>query len=381
MNVIMNRRDFIKISMDAVKGLVLSPFLFSTKNIFAQDIAPPDMLTSASLEEMAGQMLMVGIKGDWGARNPGVLKWIAPGAVILYQHNVVSKTQLKNLTRDINNYLKDRGAAPAFIAIDHEGGRVNRLPHNEFTAFSPNAHYGKKGDVKAVEKEAQIMAQQLLEVGITMNLAPVVDVVTNPKNVDIGNRSYSAKPETVTQLAKIFIEMSIKSGMFVTAKHFPGYGPIAKNPHKDLPIVKIPREKWEKVHLPPFEEVIKINVPAIMTGHVIYTELQAAKQKVAATLSQEIITGILREKLQYQGLIMTDDLEMGAIIKSYSPEKSAYAAVMAGNEMLLYCHSANAQRKAFRSLVNRAKDDENLRAKVVSAYGKIKVLKTAYGII
>lgn len=362
-------------------GTLLSPFLFSAKNIFAQDVVLPYVPNPASLEEMAGQMLMVGIKSDWSVKAPGVLKWLTPGAVILYQHNVVSKTQLKNLTSDINNYLKYRGATPAFISIDHEGGRVNRLPQNEFTAFPPNAQYGKKINVAGVAKEAQIMAQQLLEAGITMNLAPVVDVVTNKQNVDIGNRSYGAKPETVIKLAKVFIEESMKSGMFVTAKHFPGYGPIAKNPHHVLPVVKIPRDKWEKVHLPPFVEMIKINVPAIMTGHVIYTELQAAKQKVPATLSQEIVTGILREQLGYKGLIMTDDLEMGAIAKKYTADKSAYEAVMAGNEMLLYCHSENAQRKAFRSLVNRAKEDPALHEKITSAHEKIKALKTAYKIV
>ncbi len=371
----MNRRGFLKASLQVTGGTLLSPFLFFSKSIFAQDA----VITNAPLEEMVGQMLMVGIKSGWGAKNPGALKWISPGAVILYQHNVVSKKQLKQLITDIQNFLKDKGASPAFIAIDHEGGRVNRLPQNEFTAFPPNAHYGKKLNVAGVAKEAKIMAEQLLEVGITMNLAPVVDVVTNKKNVDIGNRSYGSKPETVIKLAKVFIEESMKAVMFVTAKHFPGYGPIAKNPHHDLSVVKISYDEWSKTHLPPFEEAIKLNVPAIMTGHVIYANLQT--KKLPASLSQEIVTGILREELGYQGLIMTDDLEMGAITKSYTPGKSAYAAVMAGNEMLLYCHSENAQRKAFRSLVNKANEDAALHEKITSAHKKIKALKTAYKVI
>ncbi len=360
--------------------MLFSPFIKFT-DVYAQDIAPAEILTPATLEEMVGQMLMVGIKSGWSAKTPGVLKWISPGAVILYKYNIISKQQLKQLTTDINNYLKDKGAPPAFISIDHEGGRVNRLPQNEFTVFPPNAYYGKKLNAAGVAKEAKIMAEQLLEVGITMNLAPVVDVVTNKQNVDIGNRSYGAKPETVIKLAKVFIEESQRYGMFVTAKHFPGYGPIAKNPHHVLPVVKTPRDGWEKTHLPPFQEVISINVPAIMTGHVIYTELQTEKIKVPATLSYEIVTGILRDELGYQGLIMTDDLEMGAIAKKYTADKSACEAVMAGNEMLLYCHSENAQRKAFRALVNKAKDDAALREKITSAHEKIKALKTAYKII
>lgn len=377
----MNRREFFKTSLQLAAGTLLAPFIFSSNKLFAQDVVPPEILKPASLEEMVGQMLMVGIKADWSVNNPGVLKWISPGAVILYKHNVVSRKQLKQLTSDINNFLKDKSAPPAFISIDHEGGRVNRLPQNEFTAFPPNVQYGRKGNAMAVANEAKVMAGQLLEVGITMNLAPVVDVVTNKQNVDIGNRSYGTKPETVIKLAKVFIEESMKSGMFVTAKHFPGYGPIANNPHHVLPVVKISYAEWEKTHLPPFAEAIKINVPAIMTGHVIYTELQKEKVKAPATLSQEIVTGILRENLQYQGLIMTDDLEMGAITRKYTADKSAHAAVMAGNEMLLYCHSENAQRKAFRSLVNKAKEDPDIYAKIASAHEKIKALKTAYHIV
>lgn len=377
----MKRRDFLRNSLMLTAGSLFSPFLLSSRNSFAQDVVPAEILTPASLEEMAGQMLMVGIKSGWSTKSPGVLKWISPGAVILYKHNVVSKGQLKQLTADINIYLKDKGAPPAFISIDHEGGRVNRLPTGEFTAFPPNAQYGKKLNAAGVAKEAKIMAEQLLEVGITMNLAPVVDVVTNKQNVDIGNRSYGAKPETVIKMSKVFIEESMKAGMFVTAKHFPGYGPIAKNPHHVLPVVKTSVAEWEKTHLPPFAEAIKINVPAIMTGHVIYTELQKEKVKVPATLSKEIVAGILREKLQFQGLIMTDDLEMGAITKKYTADKSAYAAVMAGNEMLLYCHSENAQRKAFRSLVNKAKEDASLHEKITTAREKIKALKAAYKIV
>lgn len=364
----MNRKSFLKTSFNISKAIVLSPIISSLKkplSVFADK--------SFSLETMVGQILMIGIKDDWSYKNPGVLKWISPGAIILYQRNISSKKQLKVLTKDLKIFVKDKCGITPFISIDHEGGRVNRLPKNEFTAFPSNSYYGKNFDVEGIRKEAKIMAQQLLEVGININLAPVVDVISNSKNSDIAGRSYSSDPKIVTELAKTFIEESIKNQMLVTAKHFPGYGAISENPHNYLPTVNISYEQWSKIHLLPYLTAIKSNVPAIMTGHVIYTNLE--NKKIPTSLSFEIITKILKEKLNYNGLIMTDDLEMGAITKLYSPEQSAINAVMAGNDMLLFCHSETAQRKAFRGLVNYAKQSTELQNRIYNSFMKIRNLK------
>jgi len=238
---------------------------------------------------------------------------------------------------------------PPFIAIDHEGGRVNRLKFRPFTIYPSNGDMAHKANaLQAVRREGRTMAAELMAAGIQVNLAPVMDVTTNPHNTDIGTRSYGGDTRLVQQLGVGFIESGLTAGGFLTAKHFPGYGPIAENPHEYLPTVDISREEWEAVHLPPFVAAIQAGVPSFMTGHVVYPALDPSR--TPASLSKAITTDLLRGRLGFRGLIMTDDLEMGAITRGYGVPKASLMALNAGADMLLICHSEARQRATIKHL-------------------------------
>ncbi|MGD9518893.1 MAG: glycoside hydrolase family 3 N-terminal domain-containing protein [Armatimonadota bacterium] len=302
-----------------------------------------------SLRQKLGQVMMVGIPEGWSASNPGILGDITPGAVILYKRNISSKAQLVSLIHRLQMVVARRTDVKTFIAIDHEGGRVNRLPISSFTSFPPNRTVGGRGDALTfVQGEARVMARELLAVGIYMNLAPVVDVCTNPDNPDIKDRAYGADTARVSQLGSAFIRAAGGEGLLVVAKHFPGYGPIGRNPHKGLPVVHLSAASWEKVHKPPFQAAIDAEVPGMMTGHVVYTALDASG--VPASLSRTITTDLLRRKMGFRGMILTDDLEMGAITSNYDVGQAAVRAMNAGADILLVCHTQQAQQRVTQAL-------------------------------
>jgi len=308
-------------------------------------------LAAMSVRHKAAQTLMVGLPGDWSPKNPGILGEVPVGAVILYKRNVVSARQLRILISEIAAVQARLSDVRPFIAIDHEGGRVNRLPSPEFTPYPSNRRVAKMPNAEdAVREESATMARQLLDAGIDINLAPVVDVCTNPKNADIGDRSYGPDPSLVQRLGSAFIRSGTASGSFLVAKHFPGYGPIGANPHDELPVVDITRERWEQVHCPPFQSAIEAGVPGIMIGHVLYSALDSSG--MPASLSRTITTELLRDDIGFRGLIMTDDLEMGAIQNRYGAAKAAVLALEAGADMVLLCHTPSRQRAALSTIVD-----------------------------
>lgn len=310
------------------------------------------MLSRMTLEEKIGQMLMVGIPAGWTGKNSNILGNIKVGGVILFKRNISSKAQLKNLTAKLQNMAKQSETLPLFIAIDHEGGRVNRLPRNGFTAFPFPLYISKTGDIEKVKTMGKVMARELLSVGIHINLAPVVDVISNSASSIIGNRSFGQDPAVVSLFASAFIQEAQQNGLLTVAKHFPGYGPVAKDPHNYLPFVNISYGQWQNTHLPPFLSAMQAGVDGIMSAHVVYPALD--ESKTPASLSKTILTGLLRTQLAYNGLILTDDMEMGAIGKHYGIGQAAIQAVLAGNDMLLICHSPAKQRKVFHSLLGAA---------------------------
>jgi len=296
-----------------------------------------------------GQTLMVGIREGWSSKKPGLLGEVPVGAVILYARNTGSAAHVKDVIAQIRAVQARLTDIPPFIAIDHEGGRVNRLKFRPFTIYPSNGDMAHKANaLQAVRREGRTMAAELMAAGIQVNLAPVMDVTTNPHNTDIGTRSYGGDTRLVQQLGVGFIESGLTAGGFLTAKHFPGYGPIAENPHEYLPTVDISREEWEAVHLPPFVAAIQAGVPSFMTGHVVYPALDPSR--TPASLSKAITTDLLRGRLGFRGLIMTDDLEMGAITRGYGVPKASLMALNAGADMLLICHSEARQRATIKHL-------------------------------
>jgi len=253
---------------------------------------------------------------------------------ILFRRNIENPLQLKRLCSDLNRLCAASKLSPPLIAIDQEGGRVARLPppFSQFTDARELAS-GSNSEEKA-RKYAETCARELRSVGINMNLAPVVDVCPTDQGCVMERRCLSGDPATVARLGSIIITEMQNHGVAACAKHFPGLGCVTKDPHLDLPVV-IKKEKalWLE-DLPPFQTAITSKVAAIMTSHTIYSALDPQQP---ATLSKTILSGLLKEKLGYSGLVITDDLEMGAIENNQHVADAALHAFLAGADLLLIC--------------------------------------------
>ena len=302
--------------------------------------------------ERIGQLFMLGFTGtSVSADLTDLLREYRPGGLILFARNLEDAGQIVRLTNDLQQASPD---SPLLISIDQEGGRVSRLPAG-FTIFPACASVGLC-DATVAYKAAAVTAAELRAVGINMNMAPVLDVHSNPANPIIGDRAFSTDPARVSELGLATIRGLQDNRVLACGKHFPGHGDTAADSHKELPVVTASRERLEEIELRPFREVIGQGgqeLGAIMTAHVLYPALDA---KLPATLSSTILSGLLRHQLGFDGLILTDDMEMHAIIDHYGIDEASVLALQAGADMLLICKDRDRQISAMQA-IRRAVED------------------------
>lgn len=290
-----------------------------------------------TLPEMTGQMLMTGFEGTaLNAETEDLIRKRHVGGLILFSRNYENPEQLHLLIRDLQEVAASTTTGlPLLISVDQEGGRVARLTE-PFTKYPPLCCLGEAQSESLAHRFGQSLAAELLDVGINMDYAPVLDVHTNPDNPIIGDRAIASDPDTVAKLANAFIRGFNDKGMIAVGKHFPGHGDTHLDSHLDLPTVDRDAATLEAVELVPFRETIAQGLEVIMTAHVIYT---AWDDKNTATFSKTILQDILRQKLGFQGVIMSDDLEMKAVEKFFSFDAFPRMGVEAGIDMFLVCNS------------------------------------------
>lgn len=308
------------------------------------------IISNMSFEEKLGQILMVDIR-SWSndnnddkkpfiAINDTVSKMIRDyhlGSIILFRENLIDTPQTVEL---INNLQRARSNFPLFISTDQEGGYVTRLRVG--TEMPGNMALGATGSSKLAEQAGSIHGYELSSLGFNFNFGPVVDVNNNQNNPVIGVRSYSDDPVLVGELARSYINGIHKSNVLTSLKHFPGHGNVSSDTHFALPTVNIDKASWQQVELKPFVEVMPVT-DAIMTAHIVVpaldnamlTNIKGEKIGTPATLSKPVLTGILRNQLKYNGLILTDAMDMGAITGNFDRNWSIKQAIMAGNDIVL----------------------------------------------
>jgi beta-N-acetylhexosaminidase len=340
-----------------------------------------------SLREKIGQMLLVGFRGttvdeakaiasDIGERNLGGIllfdKDLPTGSDV---RNIVSPAQLKALVAG----LQARAATPLIVAVDEEGGLVARLDQRH--GFPPTfsaAALGERGDPVFTRQQGAALATTLLAEGITVNLAPVVDLNVNPTNPIIGalGRSFGADPTTVTAQAEAFIAGHHDMGVLTTLKHFPGHGSSTGDTH--LGVVDV-TDTWKPMELDPFANVIRDGrADAVLTAHVFNRTLDPEHP---ATLSQPIITGILREQLGWQGLVFSDDMQMGAIRKAYGYADAIRLAILAGVDVLTIAqqqiYEDGIVAKTIDLVAGQVADGSITEARIDESYRRIVAFKQA----
>ena len=325
-----------------------------------------------------GQRFGIGFQGHEASLDvKRMIRDFGVGTVILFARNVDSPEQVAELVRELQSVARDAGHdLPLLVAVDQEGGRVARLKE-PWTLWPPLRVVGAAGSEDYARRMGAALAAELLACGIRCDFAPVMDVDTNPKNTVIGDRSFGADPEQVGRLGAAMIRGLQESGVIACAKHFPGHGDTDLDSHFDLPAVDHSLSRLEDVELRPFRHAIQAKVAMIMTTHVLVRELDA---ELPATLSPRVITELLRGKMKYGGVIVTDDLEMKAVAKSWRPSESAVLAALAGCDLLAYCADHGAQVEAIEALI-RALESETIRyADMDDACERLKRLKQRFSL-
>ena len=294
--------------------------------------------------EKIGQLFMVGFMGT--SVTPDLASFIKeykPGGVILFSRNLESVEQIVELT---NGLQRCSPKSPLLISIDQEGGRVTRLPKG-FTIFPPCELLGRCNSSELAYAAAATIAKELKAVGINMNMAPVLDVNSNPDNPVIGDRAFGSTSDVVGEMGLVTTAGLQDNKVVACGKHFPGHGDTNADSHKELPVVEASRERLEAVEFPPFRRAVAGGVATMMTAHVLYKRLD---DQLPATLSPAIITNLLREEMRFDGVVLTDDLEMHAIVDHYGPGDAAVRALLAGCDVLLICKDRDREIAAFEAV-------------------------------
>lgn len=267
------------------------------------------------------------------------------GGVIVFSRNIEEPEQVAELSRDVQSLASE---LPLWVSVDQEGGRVARL-RAPFTEWPPMAVLGRSGDAALAGRFAAALASELRAVGVTLDYAPVLDIHTNPKNPVIGDRALADDAEMVARLGAAVIRGLQANGVAACGKHFPGHGDTSTDSHLELPLVEHPPDRIRRVECVPFRAAVRAEVAFMMTAHVLVPSFDEERP---ATLSPTIVQGLLREELGFEGVILSDDLEMKAVAASYTVPDAAVQAVAAGCDGLLICSgSVEAQATALEALV------------------------------
>ena len=299
------------------------------------------MAAEVSLDVKIGQMVMLGFRGLEAGDQLPIMRDIRAhhlGGVVLFNHDVPTNTPVRNIqsaaqVKALVAGLQAAAAVPLLVAIDQEGGRVRRLREEHGFAPAPSAQsLGEANDLPATYAAASAIARTLAELGVNLNFAPVVDLNTNPDNPIIGKigRSFSADPAVVTAHALEFIRAHHEHGLLTALKHFPGHGSSAADSHQGFVDVT---GTWSAAELEPYASIVKAEqADVIMTAHVFNATLDP---QYPATLSEPTIAGILRDKLGYDGVVVSDDLQMEAIRQQFGHAAAVAAAIQAGVDIIL----------------------------------------------
>ncbi len=290
------------------------------------------------LRREIGQLVFGSLSGpSVSAEFAALAREFGLGGVTLFKRNIEEPAQVAELAREVRGLVP---AAPLWVAIDQEGGRVARL-RRPFTEWPPMAALGREGDPTLTARFARALAAELTAVGITLDFAPVLDVHTNPANPIIGDRAFSHDAAVVAARGATVIEELQRAGVAACGKHFPGHGDTSVDSHLALPVVDHAPDRIRRVECVPFRAAIAAGVAFMMTAHVLVPSMDEA---LPATLSKTIVDGLLRKELGYEGVILSDDLEMRALADGWPRGEAAVLSIAAGCDGVLLCRALSEER-------------------------------------
>lgn len=322
------------------------------------------------IETQAARLFTVGFYGKTVTDDLSGLVARGVGGVIFFARNVGTPAEVADATTSI----KRLAGRPLFIALDQEGGQVSRLRQG-FTEVPPMRAVGATGSATVAREVGALIGREVRAVGFDMNYAPVLDVDTNPQNPIIAARSFGRTPEIVAELG-IALAAGLESvGVAACGKHFPGHGDTSQDSHLELPRLPHSLERLEQVELKPFFAAVKAGIPSMMTAHVIFEPLDSV---YPATMSRAVLHGLLREKMGYDGLIVTDDIEMRAIADNYGVEDTVVRGLNAGVDHFLCCHTAEVAHRAIEAVIHAVENGKVSRETLANANRRIQTFTERY---
>lgn len=326
--------------------------------------------------EQLGQLFMVGLPGtEIDNSTVELVNELGVNNFIIFRRNVENPDQLKKLCGQLKDVCAKAGLSSPLVSIDQEGGTVARLPE-PFSQFADARVLAQSADPEAALADyAACCVRELVDVGINMNLAPVLDVCPAGRDLFMEKRSFGEDPEQVARLGcHVALELQ-KGKVAACGKHFPGLGAATLDPHLQLPVVSQSLAEIEGKDLVPFQQAIAAGIASIMTSHTIYESIDAS---TPATLSRPILTDLLRNTMGYDGLVITDDLEMGAIENERTVAEAAVHAFMAGADMLLICHDHKKVRDAYRRMKDALQSGEADASQFVGSVQRVEDVRSRF---
>lgn len=346
-----------------------------------------EYIAGMSLEEKVGQLFYVTVGNleepiysdstDYKQLNEEAaqnLELYQPGGVILFGDNIVSDEQVLTLTQE----LQAASEIPLYIGVDEEGGTVSRLGSKfgiTMRNVGPMSAVGATGDSTIAYETGKILADGIQQYGFNMDFAPVADVLTNPANTEIGNRAFSSDADVVADMVSNEITGLQEQGVSAVAKHFPGHGGVIGDSHQSLQYIDTPIEELEQVEFVPFQAAIESDTDAILISHLVLTELE---EDTPSSLSNKVVTGILRESLGYDGLVITDSFQMASIADNYEQGEAAVLAIQAGCDMILMPVEYDA---CYQAVLEAVRDGRISEAQIDEACRRILKAKLKRGIL
>ncbi|MEC0212799.1 beta-N-acetylhexosaminidase, partial [Paenibacillus ehimensis] len=327
-----------------------------------------------TLRQKIGQMLMCGFHGTEPSEDiERLIREKHLGGIIYFRRNLTEPAQVAKLSASLQQLALAHGGVPLLIAIDQEGGMVMRIDQG-VTPIPGSMALGATGDAEAAYEAAKVTGSELKAMGINMNFAPCLDINNNPLNPVIGVRSYGGDAETVGRLGTAAVRGYQEAGIAATVKHFPGHGDTGEDSHTALPVVPHPRERLDRLELAPFRRAAELGVDAVMTAHVLFPAVEP--ERLPATLSSRVIDGLLRQELGYDGVVVTDCLEMNAIAEHYGIAEGAVMAVEAGADLVLVSHRIERQQTALDALVQAVESGRIREERIDRSVERLLALKS-----
>ena len=356
----------------------ISPNKPTDNNSDSNNIPDPvqAQIKAMSLEEKVGQLVMVGINGyENDTNSTQLIRNYHVGGFVLLQQNVKNANQMLSLINSLKETNSDN-QIPLFLAIDEEGGRVSRMP-DEFMKIPASQRIGELNNSGLAYQLGSIMGEELISFGLNMNFAPVLDVNSNPKNPVIGDRSFGNQPSLVKKLGVQTMKGLQSQNIISVVKHFPGHGDTSVDSHIGLPTVNHDIDRLKSLELLPFAAAIENNVDAIMMAHILLPKIDPDNP---ASFSPKIISELLRNDMKFNGVMITDDITMGAVVNNYNISEVAVKSIKAGSDIVLVCHDYLKEEAVIKAIQKAAESGDISLDRIEQSVYKVLNLKRKYAL-